>query len=82
MGINSAKHSINISLTQGKNSKTKRTVCIHKMSMGLQRAWRIQMQCESLTVKDWLKYVIDALPNPAGPRLLGTASMLQSLGKK
>ena len=82
MGINSAKHSINISLTQGKNSKTKRTVCIHKMSMGLQRAWRIQMQCESLTVKDCLKYVIDALPNPAGPRLLGTASMLQSLGKK
>ena len=52
------------------------------MSMGLQRAWRIQMQCESLTVKDCLKYVIDALPNPAGPRLLGTASMLQSLGKK
>lgn len=82
MGINPAKHSINISLTQGRNSKVKRTVCIHRMSRGLQRAWHIQMQCGSLTVKNCLKYVIDALPNPVGPRLLGTVSMLQSLGKK
>lgn len=48
--------------------------------MGLHSALHIQMQCESLTVKNCLKYVI--LPNPVGPNLLGTVSMLQSLGKE
>lgn len=73
MGINSAKHSINISLTQGKNSKVKRTVCIHKMSMGLQRARQIQMQCECLTVKNCLKYVIDVFTQPCGTQAPGNS---------